>query len=198
MPTIAELKRLLARHEPRRILLEGVMRQAAVAAILRERHGEAELLFIRRAEHPKDPWSGHMAFPGGRVDDDDEDAFAAARRETREELALDLVLFAEKIGELTHLMVMAHGKPLPMVVVPFVFELSTTDDPKLIPSDEVQEALWVPVSYLADEKNRSTMVYNIAGALPVTLACCRYEGRTIWGLTLQMVDELLALSWPGL
>ena len=47
--------------------------RAAVAAILREVPGGAgvELFFILRAEHPDDPWSGHVAFPGGRRDPDD-------------------------------------------------------------------------------------------------------------------------------
>jgi 8-oxo-dGTP pyrophosphatase MutT (NUDIX family) len=164
------------------------MKQAAVAAVLREvKEGAPELLFIRRAEHPKDPWSGHMAFPGGRVDKEDESALGAAIRETREELALDLPALARPLGELSHLMAIAHGKPLPMVIVPFVFEL--VEEPKLVPSDEVQEALWVPISFLADRMNRSTMEWSI-----MTLPCYHYQGRTIWGLTLRMVDELLELA----
>ncbi|MEJ2539998.1 MAG: hypothetical protein P8188_08525 [Gemmatimonadota bacterium] len=41
---------------------------AAVALVLRKRPGvPVELLLIKRAEHPRDPWSGHMALPGGRT-----------------------------------------------------------------------------------------------------------------------------------
>src|SRR5437868_15537785 len=131
MHSLASIKRALAAHAPRRIVAEGMMKQAAVAAILRERRdGDPEILLIRRAEHPQDPWSGHMAFPGGRVDPDDPSAFEAAKRETREELALDLALFATQIGELSHLMSIAHGKPLPMVILPFVFELARDAEPK--------------------------------------------------------------------
>src|SRR5688572_5688147 len=168
--SLAAIRRVLSKHEPKRIIAEGIMKQAAVAAILREREeGRPELLFIRRADHPKDPWSGHMAFPGGRVDREDDGALAAAMRETREELALDLGLYATRIGELSHLMAIAHGKPLPMVIVPFVFTIE--GDPKLVPSDEVQESIWVPLSFLEAPENRSTLEWSLAGFPSMTLPC---------------------------
>ena len=64
-------------------------RLAAVAAVLRV-VDEPELLFIKRAEVAHDPWSGHVAFPGGRMEPDDESLEATAIRETFEELSLDL------------------------------------------------------------------------------------------------------------
>jgi 8-oxo-dGTP pyrophosphatase MutT (NUDIX family) len=42
---------------------------------------EAELLLIRRAEHPSDPWSGHMALPGGRNDPQDTSLYETVVRE---------------------------------------------------------------------------------------------------------------------
>ena len=65
--------------------------RAAVTAVIRN-HPErgAELLVIRRAEHPLDPWSGHMAFPGGRRELTDPDLSHTALRETFEEVGLDL------------------------------------------------------------------------------------------------------------
>lgn len=170
---------------------ESFMRQAAVAAILRENpQREPELLFIRRAEDPRDHWSGHMAFPGGRVQDSDPDAFAAAQRETEEEIGLSLPSFAKPLGRLSTIMAKAHGKPLPMVVTPFVFELQK--EPKLQLNHEVQEVVWVPLSFFASEANRQSMQWPVAG-VPVTLPCYRFEERLIWGLTLRMVDELIAL-----
>jgi 8-oxo-dGTP pyrophosphatase MutT (NUDIX family) len=194
--SLDEARRRLATHRPRALPIEGALKKAAVAAIFRERsaHGTLELLFIRRAERAGDPWSGHMAFPGGRVDPGDQGALAAARRETREEVGLDLDAVGELFAELSHQPAMAHGRPLPMVVVPFAFGLSTGAEP--IPdAREVQEALWVPLDFLAAPENRGVLERPVAG-LPMRLPCYRYEGRVIWGLTLKMLDELLAVLGP--
>ena len=163
---------------------------AAVAAVVRDRAEGPELLFIRRAEHPKDPWSGDMGLPGGRVDPGDAGPLAASIRETREELALDLERCGVLLGAMpfvrTHLRV---GRG-PLWVAPFVFELLA--EPVLIPNHEVQEALWVPLSFLMDRGNRHSFVWTGRG-FPLPMPCYRFRGRVIWGLTLRMIDGLLGL-----
>ena len=63
---------------------------AAVAAVMREGDLGVEMLFIERARKVGDPWSGQMAFPGGRTSRDDAHTLATAQRETSEELGLEL------------------------------------------------------------------------------------------------------------
>jgi hypothetical protein len=60
------------------LVLEGEVVQASVALVLRARD-PLEILLIKRATSERDPWSGHMALPGGRRDGAD----AGARRTTR-------------------------------------------------------------------------------------------------------------------
>ena len=122
-PSLKDVKRALARlrSQPPRFVPPG--RRAAVAAVLREGKDGLELLFIHRAEHPRDPWSGQMAWPGGRVDDDDAGPLAAALRETREELAFDLEREAELLGALSEVRTHLRRGPGPLSVVPVVFEL---------------------------------------------------------------------------
>ena len=183
------LSRLPARAE------EGVpdTRKAAVAVILRDGGSGVEVLFIRRAEHPRDPWSGQMGLPGGRVDPGDASPLAAALRETREEIALDLNALGRPLGRLSEVRTHLPLGSVPHSVVPFAFAID--GDPGLKLNEEVQEALWVPLSYLRDRRNRSAFTWVRKG-LPLPMPCITFEGRVIWGLTLRIVDELITLQAP--
>jgi 8-oxo-dGTP pyrophosphatase MutT (NUDIX family) len=131
-----------------------------------------------------------MAFPGGRIDADDAGPLAAALRETREEIGLDLSQNARQIGRLSDVAAIGRGRPMNMVITPFVFVAETV--PLLAPNYEVAEVVWVPASFLSDHRNRESMEYQRAG-LSMELPCYRYQDHLIWGLTLGMVDELLSL-----
>jgi 8-oxo-dGTP pyrophosphatase MutT (NUDIX family) len=188
-PTLAEIRTALAARPAEPIAGERLMRSAAVAAVFRDAGRGPELLLIPRAERSDDPWSGDMAFPGGVVSASDPGPFEAALRETSEELGLDLGRHARRIGELTHVLAVAHRRPLPMAIVPFVFDLAGA--PALRAGPEVQESLWVPLAYLADPHRRQRFVRPLLG-VPLRLECCRYRERIVWGLTLRMIDDLLA------
>jgi 8-oxo-dGTP pyrophosphatase MutT (NUDIX family) len=188
--TVESFRAALGDHHPHLLPdVEGQTR-AAVAAVLRPGDGGAEFLFIHRAEDPRDPWSGHMAFPGGRVDSRDSGPLAAAVRETIEEVGLDLPMVAKQIGRLSDVAAIGRGRPMNMVITPFIF--ATDSVPPLTPNHEVAAVVWVPASFLADHRNRESMEYQRAG-LSLELPCYRYQDRLIWGLTLGMVDELLSL-----
>ena len=196
--TVAHIEHALSSHRASRVPLGGFMKQAAVAAIVRDGGGGAELLLIRRSEREGDPWSGHIAFPGGRVEPGEEPDEAVVR-ETREEIGLDLRRAARPLGGLADVMAKAHGKPLPLIVRPFVFALPAGDargdeGAPFSPNSEVQEVMWVSLAYLQERGNRGTLVWRIAG-LPIELPCYRFGGgdHVLWGLTLKMVDELLAV-----
>ncbi len=187
---VRDVAQALAAFQPRTREELDAQRTAAVAAILRDRAHEVEVLLIRRAEHPRDPWSGHMAFPGGRVDPADANPLAAAVRETREEVGLDLERDARLLGRLSDAVTFRRAADVPAAIVPFVFELH--GDPPLAINHEVQEAVWVPWSFLADEGNRSWFIWRRNG-IPIPMPCYRYDGRVIWGLTLGMLSELVNL-----
>lgn len=180
----------LADHTPGRSLLRRLQKRSAVAMILQVRDGELHILMIKRAEREGDPWSGHMAFPGGRMDKADAHGYAVAVRETAEEVGLMLGEQAQCIGRLSELSARPHRGMFGMVVSPFVFRLDHAVT--FTPNHEVAQIVWVPLEFLSDENNRQEMIWDYRGVrMPVP--CYWYEGYCIWGLSLMMLDELLDL-----
>jgi 8-oxo-dGTP pyrophosphatase MutT (NUDIX family) len=173
--------------------LDGTKRHAAVAAILRDAEHGAEVLLIRRAAREGDPWSGHMAFPGGQREPGDQDLLQTAVRETWEEIGLDLRTHASLLGGLETLPAVARGKRIAMSVTPFVFELCT--EPPLTFSDEVAEVIWAPLPPLARGELSTTIPYHFEGR-ELRLPAWDVQGRIVWGMTYTMLETLLALAQP--
>lgn len=166
--------------------------RAAVAAVFREAGvSDAELLFIRRAEHPRDPWSGHIAFPGGRRDPSDASLLQTAMRETLEEVGLDLSS-AELLARLPDVPAFTRTKRGSLVVTPFVF--AVRHDITLAPNHEVAQTLWVPFSALARGEGKGTYRFAWDGK-DYDLPCIRFQpgDHLLWGLTYKMVEELVDL-----
>ena len=165
--------------------------RAAVAVVVRESTDGPQVLLIRRADHPGDAWSGHMAFPGGREDPQDENLLATAIRETLEEVGLDLGQAGRLLGQLAPLPAIARGRPVGMTIVPFVFELIA--DAELVYSEEVVDAVWVPLDPLVQGQLRTTFAVDRDGGERVDLPAHDVGGRVVWGLTYRMLDSLFEL-----
>ena len=134
----------LAQHQPYLVGSTDKTR-AAVAAVLGPTPEGLQLLFIERAQHPDDPWSGHIAFPGGRIEADDPSPRAAAERETLEEVGLDLsnAEYWGRVDDLT-------GHMLPVVVSGFVYRLETPA--ALTLNHEIESAFWAGADQLRDPR----------------------------------------------
>ena len=184
------VERVLLRHKPRKKLIRPLLKRSAVAMILQESQGEVRILMIKRAERDGDPWSGHMAFPGGRMDPGDRHGFDVAVRETEEEIGLTLGSADPCIGRLSEIMTRPLLLRRAMVVSPYVFRLDR--EPEFAPNHEVDEVVWVPLAYLLDRANREPMTW-LRGKIEIPLPCYMYRGYRIWGLSLMMLDELLEL-----
>lgn len=177
---LTTIRRRLAAVDPRP---SGEPR-AAVAAILREPIiARPEILLIRRAEHERDPWSGHMAFPGGRRDPDDATLEGTAVRETEEEIGLDLRAHGELIGRLDDVPTHKTG----LVVRPFVFFVE--DPPGLRPNHEVDEVHWVELRSLLEGDRDTTYLLDWNGAQH-RFPAYQVGERAVWGLTYRMLQIL--------
>ena len=155
-----------------------------MALVLREGDGGIEILFLRRADDPADPWSVHMAFPGGRSEPGDADLRATAMRETREEIGLDLGEIADLLGALDEVRAMARMQPLDLAIAPFVFRLRGPHA-ELTPSAEVTSVHWIRLEDLLGSRFRASMTYSHEGRT-IEFPCLQVDDLVIWGLTYRM------------
>ncbi len=183
---------LAQRAAPRQAAAEPAY--AAVAMILRDAGAGAEVLFIERAMRPGDPWSGHMAFPGGRLEPGDVSPRAAACRETREEVGLELSR-AEYLGHLCDLAGRS-GAPKPMIVSAHAFHLAE-DQSLALDLEEVRSAFWFPVAELRNASRRTTHTLRELQDRSFPAIVVGDPGRHfVWGLTYRFLEAMFALIPP--
>ena len=185
------LQARLRGRRPRRISRVVAPRRAAVAAILRPGEQGPEILLMRRIARDGDRWSGQISMPGGMASDGDRDSQHTARRETLEEVGLDLALHAAVLGRSDDQVAIAKGRPLPMAITPWVFALH--GDATLSLGDEAEEAFWLPTGPLLRGELDDVVHYDFAG-MRQELPAWRFEDRVIWGLTHRMLSRLFELA----
>ena len=185
MLSFDDIQRTLDAHQP--ILMPRDFRtRAAVALILRSASAGPEILFIERARHDGDPWSGDLGFPGGKVEKSDGEERRAAERETMEEIGVDLGN-SHYLGRLSDIA----GAHFPVRVSCFVYGLS--GPATFRPSDEVRNIFWVPLATLLDPERHLTAPVNFSGRTLISPAIRIQEpGNTpLWGLTYRLIMQFL-------
>lgn len=189
-PVIAALRSSLASRRPVEAEEEAGVRKAAVALIFRVgQDGSPELLFIKRAEYQGDPWSGQIAFPGGRQEGGDHSLQETAARETREETGIDLTREGMVVGVLDDLR--PRTVRLPAVVVrPYIAVLERSEPLELSP--EVALAFWIPFGTLAHKEAWSEDTVFARG-VQINARVFRHEDHVIWGMTERILAQLLEL-----
>jgi 8-oxo-dGTP pyrophosphatase MutT (NUDIX family) len=166
------------------------VRDAAVVAIFRITSSDAlELLMIERASYAGDPWSGHIAFPGGRREAHDATLLDTALRETREEIGVDILASGRVLGALERVNPMSPTLPS-LSIAPFVALL--THDAPLELSDEVAGAFWVPLTALQHADVSRDVEVTLSTGSTRTVRAFVHERYTIWGLTERIIRDLLS------
>jgi 8-oxo-dGTP pyrophosphatase MutT (NUDIX family) len=217
-PAVAAVARALARRPGARAVVDPAdppPRRAAVALVLRVpgapaggapngSSGESpngkpggappapELLLVKRAEYPGDPWSGHVALPGGREEPGDESPWHTAAREAREETGLDLLAAGRLLGALDEVYPRTPVLP-PVVVRPHV--AAVAGGGPLVLSEEVASAFWVPLSQFgAPGVSAEREVRTRRGVLRVPSFAV--GGHVVWGMTERILRQFLSLTVP--
>lgn len=159
---------------------------AAVAVIIAGEDRPSTLL-IKRAEHADDPWSGQVAFPGGKLSKDDGSAKETAMREAREEVGLDLANEGTFAGY--HSPFRTHTGD--MDVIPAVFRTATQLE--VTPNREVAGHKWVPLDEFLRPSSASTYHFTREG-FSRELPAFAIGDYVVWGLTHRIVSSLLGLD----
>jgi 8-oxo-dGTP pyrophosphatase MutT (NUDIX family) len=156
--------------------------------ILAERPAGLQLLLLERAADERDPWSGNLAFPGGRVEPG-ETLHQAAERETREEAAIDLAA-----GRLLGRLADCVGAHQPVRVACFAYGFG--DVPLAVAiNHESRDAFWVNLADLTDQRRHITTEVHFRGSSTVTPAIrLPQPGKPVlWGITYRLVMQFLEI-----
>ncbi len=185
---IERIRSELVGREPRRAEDGTYDTEAAVSLMLRTMGEKLEFLAIQRSVNERDPWSGHMALPGGRKDPGDETLWETAVRETLEEIGVDLAVAGRLLGQLDD--VRPSSRKIPAIsITPFVVEVGP--DVETRESAEVDVAIWVPAEALVDEGYRGRLFH--AHEPGREFPTIEYRGHVIWGLTLSVLGQMEAI-----
>ena len=187
--SVSPIALALKNRGPRTI--QGTAHTAAVALVLRPAGEGLQALLIKRAEHPSDPWSGHVGLPGGRTESRDEGLLHTAIRETEEETGLTLASNRDLLGPLDETRASARTRSIDMKIAPFVFVAPEAPDQMTL-SPEVAAAYWISLTDLFDSTRASSVPMHHAGQT-LLFPAIEVGGLTIWGLTLRMLRNFETL-----
>jgi len=155
---------------------EGQDANAAVVLLLKPADQDLKILFVKRAESPADPWSGQMAFPGGKRDAKDQNLMQTVVRETLEETNINLLDRCRFLGVMDPL----RSAPRPeMKILPFVILLEREPSIKL--NEELEWFVWISLEELVQHKGIGKFSF---GEVPAYII----GNSVIWGLTYRILE----------
>ncbi len=161
--------------------------QAAVALVLRL-GADLDFLLVRRAKSESDPWSGHMAMPGGRRQNTDASLLVTAIRETAEETGIQLKP-EWALGQLGSVSPLSRRLPS-LKISPFVFA-APADVVGVPDGTEIASVHWVPLDHLYDPGLDTTVEIPLIGTVR-EFPAYELDGQMVWGLTYRILSEFRA------
>lgn len=127
--------------------------------------------------------AGQVSFPGGRMEEHDDDVVAAALRETHEEVGIP----REQVSIIGYL------NPMPTITgyaVTPVIGLVKGDVELILDRTEVEYTFEVPLAFLLDFRNQRRVERDVDGKM-ITMVEFHYDGQRIWGATAFIILQLI-------
>jgi len=188
--TIKELENILRNRDVVKINKVQRLVRAAVMVILKDGSSGYSILFIKRTENEGDVFSGHMAFPGGKMRIADKGTLDTAIRETAEETGIDINRSGTVIGELDDFYP-NNPKANHYVVTPYL-SLLEEEVELTLDSSEVADAVWIPIHHLNDPRNQEVRILERTGRASDDFVFY-YSDYMIWGMTGRILHHFLLL-----
>ncbi|MEM2024638.1 MAG: CoA pyrophosphatase [Candidatus Caldarchaeum sp.] len=157
---------------------------AAVAIILRENQPLPELLLVKRVSVSTDPWSGQLAFPGGRFKDGDNGLTDTMFRELWEEAGIP----RNSVTLLGNLPYISPANYPQMKVKPYVGWLSERIEAR--PGPEIQRTYWVALDHF---KPKVEKVYARSVGKVRKYLCYVFDGEVVWGMTSVLLRRMMSI-----
>jgi 8-oxo-dGTP pyrophosphatase MutT (NUDIX family) len=154
---------------------------AAVALLVKCEEENLKFFLVKRAEVLGDPWSGDMAFPGGKRCEEDQSLFDTVYREVMEETMINL-----KDTEFLGAMRPINSSVRPdMMIQPLVYRVF--DEPVVKLNQELTKALWASIDEIKENRTKD-VVKNWKN-----IDIFKVQGETVWGLTYRMLNQFIQL-----
>lgn len=153
---------------------------AAVVMLLRVQNDELDMLLVKRVQNPADPWSGQVAFPGGKREPKDSNLKQTAIRETLEETNINLLDSCQFLGVLKAI----RSRPRPdLKILPFVV-LIEREQPIRLSEKELAGSLWIPIRDIIAANGIAKVSVGNVPAFVIGLT-------VIWGLTYSIIKDFV-------
>jgi len=161
-------------------------REGAVMMMLYPKDGELYFPLIQRHEY-EGVHSNQISFPGGKVEDNDDNLYDTSLRETEEEIGINKKDI-NKIGEMSQLYI----PPSNFLVSAF---LSYHNEiPNFIKEEkEVKEILEIPISSVLDSKNIKTTEVKLGNGMKLKTPYFDLQDNVVWGATAAILSEFKAI-----
>lgn len=161
----------------------------AAVAIIRVRAPQESVLLLRRNSNPRDPWSGHFSFPGGRKDDTDSSLLATCMRETQEETGI--ILTPEAMCAILPASYAGSRTEAQILVQPYLFQLDTRP-PLELDHREIESSCWLDLARFRQKElhvSAEVLPHRITTAFPI-------DDYYLWGFTYKLLTRVLETSGP--